>query len=57
MVLVSFEDIEKISNFYFMHKDVAQKLSLPHPFEVWNINARKSVNFKARDFSFQIQIA
>ena len=34
MVLISFEDIQKISNFYFMHKDVAQKLSLPHPFEV-----------------------
>ena len=40
-----------------MHKGMAQKLSLPHPFEVWNINAYKSVNFKARDFFFQIQIA
>ena len=37
-----------------MHKGVAQKLSLPHPFEVKNINAYESVNFKARDFSFQI---
>ena len=37
-----------------MHKGVAQKLSLPHPFEVLNIDAYKSVNFKARDFSFQI---
>ena len=34
MVLISFEDIQKISNFCFMHKGVAQKLSLPHPFEV-----------------------
>ena len=34
MVLISFEDIEKISNFCFMHKCMAQKLSLPHPFEV-----------------------
>ena len=40
-----------------MHKGVAQKLSLPDPFEVWNISAYKSVNFEARDFSFQIQIA
>ena len=37
-----------------MDKGVAQKLSLPHPFEVWSINAYKSVNFKDRDFSFQI---
>ena len=37
-----------------MYKGVAQKLSLPHPFEVWNINAYKSVIFKAKDFSFQI---
>ena len=34
MVLISFEDIEKTSNFCFMHKGVAQKLSLPHTFEV-----------------------
>ena len=40
-----------------MHKGVVQKLSLPQPFEVWNRNAYKSVDFKARDFSFQIQIA
>ena len=40
-----------------MHKGVAQKLSLPYPFEVWNINAHESVNFKARDFSIQIKIA
>ena len=57
MVLISFEGIQKISNFCFMHKGVAQKLSLPHLFEVWNVNAYKSVNFKARDFSFQIWIA
>ena len=34
MVLMSFEDIEEISNFRFMHKGMALKLSLPHPFEV-----------------------
>ena len=34
MVLISFEDIQKISIFCFMHKGVAQNLSLPHPFEV-----------------------
>ena len=33
MVLISVEDIQKINNFCFMHKGVAQKLSLPHPFE------------------------
>ena len=37
-----------------MHKGVAQNLSLPHPFEIWNVNASKSVNFIARDLSFQI---
>ena len=40
-----------------MHKGMAQKLSLPQPFEVCNINAYNWVNFKAKDFSFQIQIA
>ena len=40
-----------------MHKGVAQKLSLQHPFEVSNINAHKLVNLKVRDFSFQIWIA
>ena len=54
MVLKSFEDIQKISIFCFMQKGVAQNLSLPHPFEIWNINANKSANFKARDFSSQI---
>ena len=34
MVLTSVEDIQKINNFCFMHKGVAQKLTLPHPFEV-----------------------
>ena len=57
MVLMSFEDIQKISIFCFMHKGVAQNLSLPHPFKVWSINTYKSVNFKATDFSFQIEIA
>ena len=31
MALISFEDIQRISNFCFMHKGVAQQLSLPHP--------------------------
>ena len=31
MALISFEDIQKISIFCFMHKGVAQQLSLPHP--------------------------
>ena len=33
---------QKIDNFCFMHKGVAQKLSLPRPLE--NSNGRKSVN-------------
>ena len=40
-----------------MHKGVAQKLSLLHPFELWSTNAYRSVNFEAKDFSFQIKIA
>ena len=54
MVLISFKDTQKLSIFCFLHKGVAQKLSLPHLFEVWNINAYKAVNFKANDFPFQI---
>ena len=55
MVLISIEDIQKIS------KCVAQNLSPPKPFEVLNINAYKSVNFKAilyqsrREFNVQNQ--
>ena len=57
MMIIPFVQFEKVNIFCFLHKGVAQKLSLPHLFEVWNINAYKSVNFKARDFSFQIWIA
>ena len=49
MVLTSFEDIQKFYKRIFMHKGVAQKLSLPDPFEFWNTNAYKSVNFKNPD--------
>jgi len=35
-----------------MQKGVAQKLSLSRPFENKTLNGHKSVNFKARDFSF-----
>ena len=57
MALISFEDIQKISIFCFMHKGVAQNLSLPYPFEIQNVNACKLVNLIARDLSFQIEIA
>ena len=40
--------------FCFMHKGVAQKLSLPCPLENQILNGHKSANFKAGDFSFWI---
>ena len=33
MVIISFANLEKINTFCFMHKSVAQKLSLPCPLE------------------------
>ena len=33
VVIISFVHLEKINIFYFMHKGVAQKLSLPRPTE------------------------
>ena len=36
-------------------KDVAQKLSLPCPFEFCSLNGRPSVNFQANDFSFWLR--
>ena len=35
-----------------MHKGVAQKLNLQRPFEKKILDGHKSVNIKARDFSF-----
>ena len=57
VVMISFVNLEKINIFCFMLKSVAQKLSLPRPLENSMLNGHKSVNFKARDFSFWIQIA
>ena len=54
MVLISFVHLEKIDNFCFMHKGVAQKLSLPGPLEYQTLKGHKAVNFWARDFSFWI---
>ena len=54
IVLISFVHHEKINNFCFMRKGVAQKLSLPRPLEYQTLNGHKSVNFWARDFSFWI---
>ena len=54
VVIISFVHLEKVNIFCFMHKSVAQKLSLPCPFENQTLNGHKSVNFKARDFSFWI---
>ena len=54
VVIISFVHLEKIDIFCFMHKSVAQKLSLPCPFESQTLNSHKSANFKARDFSFWI---
>ena len=31
VIIILFVQLEKINNFYFMHKSVAQKLSLPNP--------------------------
>ena len=42
---ISFVHIEKINIFCFMHKSVAQKLSLPSPLEYQTLNGHKSVNF------------
>ena len=33
VVIISFVDLEKLNTFCFMHKGVAQKLSLPRPLE------------------------
>ena len=54
VVIISFVHLEKVNIFCFMHKSVAQKLSLPCPFESQTLNSHKSANFKARDFSFWI---
>ena len=40
-----------------MHKGVAQKLSLPGPFEISNSNGYKSISFEANNFSFWIWVA
>ena len=45
VVIISFVDLEKISIFCFMHKGVAQKLSLPGPLEYQTLNGQKSVIF------------
>ena len=37
-----------------MHEGVAQKLSLPRPFEISNSNGHKSISFEANNFSFWI---
>ena len=52
VIIISFVHLEKINIFCFMHNSMAQKLSVPRPLENQNLNAHKSVNFKARDFSF-----
>ena len=54
MVLIPIVHLEKINIFCFMHKGVAQKFNLPSPLENQILNGHKSVNFKARDFSFWI---
>ena len=53
-VILPFVYLEKMNIFCFMHKDVAQKLSLLRPLENLTLNGQKSVNFKVRDFSFWI---
>ena len=45
VVIISFVHLEKINNFCFMRKGVAQKLSLPRPLEYQTLNGHKSVNF------------
>ena len=52
MIIIPFVQLEKVNIFCFLHKGVAQKLSLPCPLEYQTLNGHKSVNFWARDFSF-----
>ena len=44
VVIISFVHLEKVNIFCFMHKSVAQKLSLPCPFESQTLNSHKSAN-------------
>ena len=44
----------KMNIFCIMHKGVVQILSLPYPLENLILNGHKSVDFKAKNFSFQI---
>ena len=44
VVIISFVHLEKINIFCFMHKSVAQKLSLPRPLEYQTLDGHKSVN-------------
>ena len=54
VVIISFVHLEKINIFCFMHKSVAQQLSLQCPLEIQTLEGHKSVNFEIKDICFWI---